>query len=202
MSPIILIVIFVLIGASIGWFTNKVALYFLFHPKEPKKILFWTVQGIFPKRQAAIAQRFSEIFVQEFFTSHMIQQALFSQGNLEKIYKVMDENLTTFIDENLANNYPLLSLFVSEKRKLKIKTEILELLTLKIADFSSNFEERLLNIIDIKSLISEKIESLDSDQVNDVMKKILHKELQFIEISGAVLGGVIGFFQGILTNFI
>ncbi len=174
-------------------------MYFLFHPKDPKKVLFWTIQGVFPKRQAAIAKRFSEVFVEEFFTTEMIQKAVFNQDNLEKIYSSIDENLNQFLEQNLTANYPLLSLFVSKKRKQKIKDEIFNLIEFKITDFTQNFEERLSDIIDIKSLIEKKIKGLDTNQINQVMEKVLSKELRFIEISGAILGGLIGIFQGVMA---
>ncbi len=201
MNPIVLLLIFISIGASIGWITNKLALYFLFNPKNPKKVFLWEVQGIFPKRQSAIAERFSEVFVEEFFTSEMIQKALFNKDNLQKIYHSIEENLNSFLEQNLNANYPLLSLFVSKKRKQKIKDEIFDLIEFKITDFIHHFEDRLSEIIDIKSLIQEKINGLDTDQINQVMEKVLSKELRFIEISGAVLGGVIGVFQGLLAIY-
>lgn len=42
-----------LIGGFIGWLTNWVAIKMLFYPREPKKILFVTFQGIFPKTKHA-----------------------------------------------------------------------------------------------------------------------------------------------------
>ena len=45
------------ISAFIGWFTNWIAIKMLFHPREPKRFLFMTIQGIFPKRQQQFAQK-------------------------------------------------------------------------------------------------------------------------------------------------
>ena len=45
------------IGALIGWLTNWVAVKMLFHPREPLKLGIVTVQGIFPKRQQALAEK-------------------------------------------------------------------------------------------------------------------------------------------------
>ncbi len=199
MNHIGIILLFMLIGGSIGWVTNKIAIYFLFHPKKPKKFLFWTVQGIFPKRQNAIAERFSTLFVQEFFTSDMIHKELFSEKNLSKIYSYLDESLKHFMDTNIKEKYPLIGLFISENRKSKVRQEILEMVAREIAEVTTNFETRLLQVIDIKQIIEDKIKALDTDQVNDVMQKIMDKELKFIEISGAILGGLIGLLQGVLA---
>ena len=45
------------ISAFIGWFTNWIAIKMLFHPKEPKRFLFITFHGIFPKRQQQFAEK-------------------------------------------------------------------------------------------------------------------------------------------------
>ncbi len=199
MNHIGIILLFMAIGASIGWITNKIAIYFLFHPKEPKKILFWTVQGIFPKRQNVIAKRFSTLFVQEFFTSEMIHKELFSERNKTKLFQYLDTFISEFLDKNLKEQSPILSLFITENKKDKIRTTLLEYVSDQLANIIANFEQRIMEVIDIQQLIEDKINDLDSGKVNEVMQKIMDKELRFIEISGAVLGGVIGIIQGIIA---
>ena len=43
------------ICAFIGWITNFIAIKMLFHPRTPVQIGSLTIQGIFPKRQKALA---------------------------------------------------------------------------------------------------------------------------------------------------
>ncbi|MFA7166939.1 MAG: DUF445 family protein, partial [Desulfoplanes sp.] len=43
------------ICAFIGWLTNYLAIKMLFHPRKPIRIFTLTIQGIFPKRQKALA---------------------------------------------------------------------------------------------------------------------------------------------------
>jgi uncharacterized membrane protein YheB (UPF0754 family) len=45
------------LSAFIGWFTNWILLKMLFHPKEPKIIAGFRLQGIFPKNQGLLAEK-------------------------------------------------------------------------------------------------------------------------------------------------
>ena len=46
-----------LIAAVIGWATNYIAVRMLFHPREEKRIFGLRIQGVFPKRQKALAEK-------------------------------------------------------------------------------------------------------------------------------------------------
>ena len=46
-----------LIAALIGWLTNLIAVKMLFHPRKSINLGFFSVQGVFPKRQKALAKK-------------------------------------------------------------------------------------------------------------------------------------------------
>ena len=56
------------IAAGIGWITNFLAVKMLFHPKSEVKLLGLRIQGVFPKRQAALAQKLGDIVSEELFS--------------------------------------------------------------------------------------------------------------------------------------
>ena len=49
------------IAALIGWVTNFLAIKMLFHPRKEIKILFLSIQGIFPKRQNELADKIGDL---------------------------------------------------------------------------------------------------------------------------------------------
>ena len=53
MSPILLLL--PIIAALIGWSTNYLAVKMLFHPRLPLRIMGFSIQGVFPKRQKQLA---------------------------------------------------------------------------------------------------------------------------------------------------
>ena len=65
-----------LIAALIGWATNYLAIKMLFHPREPKKILGLSIQGVFPKRQNQIAEKLGTLVANELFSMKDIGQRI------------------------------------------------------------------------------------------------------------------------------
>ena len=53
------------ISAFIGWITTWVAIKILFHPRNPKKFLGLTIQGVFPKRQQMVAEKLGAVVAKE-----------------------------------------------------------------------------------------------------------------------------------------
>ena len=71
-------VIYVLpfIGALIGWLTNYIAIKMLFHPREEKRILGVRLQGVFPRRQQALAKKVGEVVATELVSGEDISRAM------------------------------------------------------------------------------------------------------------------------------
>ena len=74
------------IAATIGWFTNFIAVKMLFHPRKPIKFLFFSFQGIFPKRQAQIA----------ISVGKMVANDLLNAEDLQELLKLNFVNMTNF----------------------------------------------------------------------------------------------------------
>src|SRR5258708_1117189 len=62
------------ISSFIHWLTIWMALKLLFHPRQPKKILGFTLQGVFPKKQQQIAENLGRIVGQELLSFEDIEQ--------------------------------------------------------------------------------------------------------------------------------
>jgi len=50
----------------------------------------------------------------------------------------------------------------------------------------------------IKSEIAKKVHETDNQKLQEIIQNTAKKELRFIQISGAVLGGIIGLIQGLI----
>ena len=85
MTLLLKLILIPIISALIGWITNKIAVWLLFNPKNPTKILFWTFQGVFPKRQSAIASRIGDLVADELLSTESIKGQVFTDENLSGI---------------------------------------------------------------------------------------------------------------------
>ncbi len=109
------------IAALIGWLTNFLAIKMLFHPKKNIRILFINIQGIFPKRQKVLAERLGKIVANDLFSFRDIKDRFTSTATASEINKVLDEKLEDFLDSKLKTMMPMLSMFINNDTKTRIK---------------------------------------------------------------------------------
>ena len=200
---LILKIIFIpLISAAIGWITNKIAVWLLFNPKDPVKILFWTFQGVFPKRQDAIALRIGDLVADELLSSTSIKQQIFTDENLSNIVNFVLERVDLYLDTEFKKDHWFLSMLVGENTRIRMKNELERKLFDSLDEISENFHDYLEDKVNIRKLVSDRISGLDSNQVNNLMNQILKSELGFIELTGAILGFIIGLFQVLMLELL
>lgn len=56
--------------------------------------------------------------------------------------------------------------------------------------------------VDLRGLIEEQINTFDLDYIEKLIIEIANKELKLIMSLGFILGGIIGFFQGLVAIFV
>src|ERR1700735_1996718 len=89
------------ISAFIHWLTIWMALKLLFHPRQPKKILGFTLQGIFPKRQRQIAENLGKIIGQELLSFGEIEAAITKPEHIVKILPLAEQHIDHFLKVKL-----------------------------------------------------------------------------------------------------
>ena len=77
MSPFLYFLIFPVVGALVGWFTNWLAILMLFRPREPVRFFWWSLQGVIPSRHAQLAERIADT----------VENNLLTQDDLEKAFQ-------------------------------------------------------------------------------------------------------------------
>ena len=72
----------------------------------------------------------------------------------------------------------------------------------KILDTAGEQTEVLLNTINVRSLVSERIDSLDMIRVERMILDVLAGQLWWINVLGGILGFLIGLFQAAMSLFL
>ena len=184
------------ISAFIGWVTNWVAIKMLFHPREPKKILGITIQGIFPKRQQQFAEKLGKLVSDEFLSFEDIEQKISSPDNLKKIMPMIENHIDDFLRNRLSVEMPVISMFIGDKTITKLKsafmTEIELLFPIVMKQYAANLKT--------ESIVTAKVAAFSSDKLEEVLYQIMSKEFRFVEIIGAVIGFIIGLVQILITQ--
>lgn len=183
------------IAAFTGWFTTWIAIYMLFHPKEPKRFLGVTIQGVFPKRKKQFAQQLGFIVANELLHFKEIAAHITDPGQLAALKPGIEKHIDTFLNVRLKEKMPMIAMFAGESTIAKIKEGLIEEIDLMLPDVIGEYAENLEHKIDIQKMVSEKVEQFSTDKLENLLLSIMTKEFRFVELIGAVLGFAIGLIQ-------
>jgi uncharacterized membrane protein YheB (UPF0754 family) len=187
------------ISAFIHWLTIWMALKLLFHPRHPKKILGFTLHGVFPKRQQQIAESLGRIVGQELLSFGDIEQAITHPDNVRRILPLAEEHIDHFLRVRLKEQMPMISMFIGDKTIGQLKTVFMNELEDLFPVIMKNYVANLRHDLDLERIVVEKIASFSADRLETMLNEFLTKEFRFVEIIGAALGFLIGALQILLT---
>lgn len=187
------------ISAFIGWFTNWIAIKMLFHPREPKRFLGLTIQGIFPKRQQQFAEKLGKLVSNELLSFQDIAAKITNADNMEKLMPHVEDHIDNFLRKKLADEMPIISMFIGENTIQQLKGMFMQELRLLFPDLMQQYMGHLQQDLDLEKIVIQKVAGFSSDKLEQILNSIMSKEFRFVEIIGAVLGFVIGLLQIFIT---
>jgi uncharacterized membrane protein YheB (UPF0754 family) len=187
------------ISAFIGWFTNWIAIKMLFHPKEPKKILGITFQGIFPKRQLQFAEKLGKLVSTELISFKEIEEKITHSGNLEKVMPVIENRIDDFLRRKLSDVFPIISMFIGDSTINQLKVVFMDELRTIFPEIIRKYMKNLESELDMEEIVISKVAGFSSDKMENILNQIMSSEFRFVEIIGGVLGFIIGIVQVLIT---
>ena len=188
-----------LIAAVIGWATNYIAVRMLFHPREEKRIFGLRIQGVFPKRQKALAEKLGKLVARELFSLQDVRKHLQGKEFIAHATDTIEAKVDEFLHEKLAEAIPMASMFLGSGMIDTIKRSLVESLAKALPELGEMFVSHLEKNMDVETVVREKVEAFSSEKLEEMLMGIMKREFRFIEGVGAVLGFVIGLVQiGIL----
>lgn len=193
-------IVFPLIGGVIGWVTNFIAIKMLFYPRNPINFGLFKIQGVFPKRQRAFAERIANVVSGELVQIDEIKTAITSKENLTEVYDLIDSKIEVFLKTKLGEAMPFLVMFINDKTIASIKEILSEEVKSILPEAIENFADNLEANFDVKALVQKKVAQFPVEKFEEVIMGILSKELVFIEVVGLILGALIGVFQVVLAG--
>lgn len=196
------LIVIPIISALIGWVTNWIAIRMLFHPKEPINILGMKIQGIFPKRQDALAQKLGKLVSNELLSFAEIEQKIANPNNIQKVLPLVETHIDEFLKVKLKEKMPVISMFIGEKTIAELKSVFMTELESLFPNLLSGYMNSLQSDLDLEKIVYEKVKNFSTEKLESILYQILAKEFKFIELIGAVLGFLIGLLQVALTLWI
>lgn len=200
-TTLLLLCLTPLLTATIGWFTNWVAIKMLFHPRKPLRLPGFTWQGLIPRRQGQLAEEAAEIIEREILQQHSIQ---------EEIRKIelgpdLETAAHTLVWERIGPQLqaiPLLGGFINDALLAKFEVIASAEIKKEAAPLMEKVATRFENSVDLKQMIETNIAAFDLDRLETIVNQVAKREFRTIERLGAVLGFVIGLIQVALFSLL
>jgi len=190
--------LFPVFSALIGWVTNFIAVKMLFYPRQERNFYLFKLHGVFPKRQALLAQRLGRVVANELLSVQSIQAHVHNPETMEELNQTISTETEQYLRNKVENiRIPLISTFIDEKRLTQIHGIMIKEIDQFIPKIMDSMSEKL-STLDVETMVAEEVQKFDALKIEKLIKGILHKELHFIELAGAVLGFIIGLIQVLL----
>ncbi|MFM2360315.1 MAG: hypothetical protein RLY16_2308 [Bacteroidota bacterium] len=191
----------ILLSTFTGWVTTWIAIKMLFHPRKPIRFLGLTIQGIFPKNQAKIAEKLGQVVGKELLSFDEIEAKITHPDNLQKLKPEIEKHIDAFLHHKIKEVFPMLAMFIGEKTISQLKDAFLQELESLFPILMKNYMGKMQSELDLEKIVRDKVSSFSSEKLEDILQQITKKEFQFLELIGGFFGLLIGIIQ-VLINFL
>ncbi len=189
------------IGGVIGWMTNVIAIKLLFRPINPIKLPFLpiVIQGLIPKRKEDISRSIGEIVDEELISIEQIIDHLIEETDKQQVIGMIKERVLAIASEKMPSLIP--SMF-----KSAIIANIGELIEQNgeaiIVEMTEKLSHKAMDSIDVAKMVEDKLNTYDFEKLEEMTLKIAKTELKAIEVLGGIIGFFIGIIQGLIVLFL
>lgn len=180
-------------GFLVGYATNWLALYLIFEPKEPKRFLGMTVQGLFHRRQKEIAKEYAEMVSRRVFNNENIFREISQGRSREKLMAIVGRKA----DELLAKyqKHPMAAMVAKPEIVASLKTEVLRDVEAEMFRPGSLVQQFVDKSESIRQILAEKMAVMDASDYENVLRPAFKQDEWKLILAGAVLGAAVGFWQ-------
>jgi uncharacterized membrane protein YheB (UPF0754 family) len=183
------------VGALIGWLTNYLAIKMLFRPRQPKFILGLLLQGVIPRRQRDLALKIGEVVEEELLKSEDLLNAIDTEELRGHLTVVIETRLDRFLREKVFRGEFLYEKVLSREAVQRVKRGLIsELVNLFPLEVEAAIKQ-LVEKVNIRKIVADRVEQFDFDRMERIVYRVARAELFWVEISGGILGFLIGVLQ-------
>jgi uncharacterized membrane protein YheB (UPF0754 family) len=183
------------VGALIGWLTNFLAIKMLFRPRQPIFIFGLLVQGVMPRRQRDLALKIGEVVEEELVKSEDLLNAIDTAELRGHLAAVIETRLDRFLREKIFRGEFLYERILSRESVQRVKRALVsELVNLFPLEVEAAIKQ-LVEKVNIRKIVADRVEQFEFERLERIVYRVARTELFWVEISGGILGFLIGVLQ-------
>ena len=192
---VILLLLFPLICGVIGYLTNLVAVKMIFRPYERVSFMGIGFQGVLAKHQEHFARMLAAVIVRDLVGAGDLVEELGKPkavDQLENAAKTMAKTVVEDLRETLPEAKQAL---LGDATIEALMGQVAIAMRAEVPSIIAHLKAEADAQLDLEEIVAQKLISLGAKGLEDVIYEISRRELEFIEIYGAVFGALLGFLQ-------
>ena len=177
-----------LMGIVVGWTTNKLGMWLIFEPLEPRRILGITVHGLFLRRQDEAAEVYARNIADEVITLERIGDFLMNGPRGDRTRQMLARALEPAIDDAAGPLLPMVRVAVGRRQFDRIRDGIaVEAvgrtdLAFRDPEFGRKQGEK------IRTLFAARTKELAPADFVEMMRSAFREDEWMLYAHGAVMG--------------
>jgi uncharacterized membrane protein YheB (UPF0754 family) len=182
-----------LCGALIGYITNWLAIAVIFEPVRPIKLGFYTLQGLFIKRQKEVSDVWARIISERIVSLNNIGYELFNGPRGDRTRKMIENLMRPVVDRAVGvARVPVKAAIGREAYDTMSRYAVTEATELASASFlDKDFNAK--QTAQIRNLVAEKTRSMPPSDFADMLRSAIKADEWLLILHGAALGVFAGF---------
>lgn len=182
-------------GLLVGYLTNWLALKLIFKPQQPIKIGFWTLQGLFLKRQKEVAATYSKIVATKILTTKNVFEAILNGKEKQLLNEIIEKNVSKAVNHSVSGFRAAVQLLMGRKAFDEMKQAISNTFQAVLPQIITATFDYADEALDMENTLNEKMSNLTSEAFEGFLHPVFQEDELKLILVGAILGMVAGFLQ-------
>ncbi len=181
-------------GFLVGTLTNWIAIQLIFTPLEPVKVGPFTLQGLFLKRQQAIAGEYARVFTEEVLTAREVMRNLTHGQRSERTMAMLRSHISKIMESRM-----LVQLVTQAALGPEGYADLKDAALAKALHYTEQLaEDRQFNRRQaqaVQIVLREKLAEQPPREFQDLVRPIFHEDEWILVAIGGALGALVGWGQ-------
>jgi uncharacterized membrane protein YheB (UPF0754 family) len=182
-------------GLFTGWFTDWLALKMIFHPKEPRRFLFFTWQGLFLKRRKEVAAQYGALIAAEVITPANIINSVMNGPTSDRLYELVQNHVQRLVDEQAGLVKPIVVFAVGTQKYKEMKQMVALKTVARLSKTLKHMEKYAGDAMDIRNTLVTKMQEMTPTEFEGILRPAFQQDEWILIAVGAALGFLVGEMQ-------
>jgi uncharacterized membrane protein YheB (UPF0754 family) len=177
-----------LLGVFIGWATNYLAIWMIFEPIEPKRILGIKMHGLFLRRQHEVSDVYALVISEDVITLANIGEELMVGPQSDRTRQLIETLMRPAVDRAAGSARPLVRMAIGsreyEELRESVATAAVEYTVAPMQDPDFN----RIQARRIRKLFRDRMREMSYKDFSEMLRTVIKEDEWLLYLHGAVLG--------------